>query len=181
MPPSTRTLSVPVTPNLPAGGSNACLLTPALFCTGFFMRPVGGLVLGYIGDRKGRKTAMTLGMALMALSVAMLATGRPPIAFGTSIFGLLLVLVWRAVCGARAHAVTFVHYMIQKYERGEQIDQPYTSFRQFQQDRTFNGSNVLSDPDFNALARSKTRRRMDTEVPYMFGVAWIVVIIASLI
>ena len=57
-----------------AGGQmNALLLTTALFGCGFLMRPLGGLVLGYVGDRSGRKAAMTLGMALMGLGVAMLA------------------------------------------------------------------------------------------------------------
>jgi MFS transporter, MHS family, proline/betaine transporter len=73
MTPVIKNLFFPVNPNLPGSEINALLLTTALFGTGFFMRPVGGLVLGYIGDRKGRKTAMTLGMALMALSVAMLS------------------------------------------------------------------------------------------------------------
>ena len=73
MTPVIKNLFFPVNPNLPGSEINALLLTTALFGTGFFMRPVGGLVLGYFGDRRGRKTAMTLGMALMALSVALLA------------------------------------------------------------------------------------------------------------
>ncbi|MGJ4941499.1 MFS transporter [Bradyrhizobium sp. HKCCYLS1011] len=73
MTPVIKTLFFPVDPKVPGSEINALLLTTALFGTGFFMRPVGGLVLGYFGDIKGRKAAMTLGMALMALSVALLA------------------------------------------------------------------------------------------------------------
>jgi MFS family permease len=73
MTPVIKNLFFPVDPKVPGSEINALLLTTALFGTGFFMRPIGGLVLGYFGDRKGRKAAMTLGMGLMALAVAMLA------------------------------------------------------------------------------------------------------------
>jgi MFS family permease len=73
MTPVIKKLFFPISPNLPGSEFNALLLTTALFGSGFFMRPVGGIVLGYFGDRRGRKAAMTLGMALMALSVAMMS------------------------------------------------------------------------------------------------------------
>jgi MFS transporter, MHS family, proline/betaine transporter len=37
------------------------------FAAGFLMRPLGGLVFGHIGDRRGRKTAMTLSVLAMAI------------------------------------------------------------------------------------------------------------------
>ncbi len=97
MTPVIKNLFFPVNPNLPGSEINALLLTTALFGTGFFMRPVGGLVLGYIGDRRGRKTAMTLGMALMALSVALLAL--TPTYATAGIAAPLIVLVARLLQG----------------------------------------------------------------------------------
>jgi MFS family permease len=82
---------------LPGSEINALLLTTALFGSGFFMRPVGGLVLGYFGDRRGRKAAMTLGMALMALSVALLAL--TPTYATAGIAAPLIVLVARLLQG----------------------------------------------------------------------------------
>jgi MFS family permease len=38
-----------------------------VFAAGFLMRPLGSLVFGYIGDKKGRKLALTVSVALMAL------------------------------------------------------------------------------------------------------------------
>ena len=73
MTPVIKNLFFPVDPKDPGSEINALLLTTALFGSGFFMRPVGGVVLGYFGDRRGRKAAMTLGMGMMALAVAMLA------------------------------------------------------------------------------------------------------------
>lgn len=50
------------------------LLSFAVFATGFFARPVGGLVAGHFGDRIGRKrilvlTLMTMGLATFAIGV----------------------------------------------------------------------------------------------------------------
>ncbi|HTO61721.1 MAG TPA: citrate-proton symporter [Bradyrhizobium sp.] len=97
MTPVIKNLFFPVDPKIPGSEINALLLTTALFGSGFFMRPVGGLVLGYFGDRRGRKAAMTLGMALMALSVAMLAL--TPTYATAGIAAPLIVLVARLCQG----------------------------------------------------------------------------------
>src|SRR5262245_35724349 len=38
-----------------------------IFAVGFLMRPVGGAVIGYIGDRFGRPTALTVSVSAMAI------------------------------------------------------------------------------------------------------------------
>jgi len=38
-----------------------------IFAVGFLMRPVGGALLGYVGDRFGRRTALTVSVAAMAI------------------------------------------------------------------------------------------------------------------
>jgi MFS transporter, MHS family, proline/betaine transporter len=53
--------------------SASLLLAVATFGVGFFMRPLGSLVLGHYADKHGRKAALTLIMALMALGVALVA------------------------------------------------------------------------------------------------------------
>jgi len=47
------------------------LLTTATFGVGFFMRPVGGIVLGIYADRRGRKAALLMVIALMTVATAM--------------------------------------------------------------------------------------------------------------
>jgi MHS family proline/betaine transporter-like MFS transporter len=49
------------------------LLSFATFGAGFVMRPLGALVIGYLADAKGRKTALTLASALMALGMGIVA------------------------------------------------------------------------------------------------------------
>ncbi len=58
---------------LPAEDPVASLLgTFGVFATGFLMRPFGGLVFGYVGDRLGRKLALELSVLLMAGSTTLL-------------------------------------------------------------------------------------------------------------
>ncbi len=58
----------------PQGDSQAAMLaTAATFGAAFLMRPVGALVFGLIGDRKGRKVSLTATILLMALGTAMIA------------------------------------------------------------------------------------------------------------
>jgi MFS transporter, MHS family, proline/betaine transporter len=67
------------------------LMATATFGVGFFMRPVGGVLLGIYADRKGRKAAMQLIMAIMALVSLLIACAPPYAAIGVAA-PLLIVL-----------------------------------------------------------------------------------------
>lgn len=49
------------------------LNTAAIFAVGFLMRPLGGYVFGFIGDRFGRKKSMTLSVLLMSFGSLIIA------------------------------------------------------------------------------------------------------------
>lgn len=49
------------------------LMALATFGVGFFMRPIGGILLGRYADRRGRKAAMQVIIALMTVSIALIA------------------------------------------------------------------------------------------------------------
>ena len=72
MTPIISSLFFPVDPHDPATQINAVLATTAVFGVGFFMRPVGGVVLGVIGDKYGRRAGMVLGMSMMAVATLIL-------------------------------------------------------------------------------------------------------------
>ncbi|WP_086828919.1 MFS transporter [Streptomyces sp. NRRL B-24572] len=58
----------------PEGDDTAKLMnTAGIFAVGFFMRPVGGWLLGRVGDRRGRKAALTLTVTLMSASAVLIA------------------------------------------------------------------------------------------------------------
>src|SRR5262245_8044098 len=52
----------------PAGNRVTSLLAAfGVFAAGFLMRPLGSLAFGHLGDKKGRKQALTVSVALMAV------------------------------------------------------------------------------------------------------------------
>ncbi|RCG32257.1 MFS transporter [Sphaerisporangium album] len=64
----------------------------AVFAVGFVMRPIGGLVIGAIADRAGRRPAMTLTIALMGVGQLMMAA-LPTYAQAGLLSPLLLILI----------------------------------------------------------------------------------------
>lgn len=73
------------------------LLTTATFGVGFFMRPVGGILIGMYADRKGRKAALQLIIGLMTASIAMIAFAPTYAAIG--IGGPLIIVLARMLQG----------------------------------------------------------------------------------
>ncbi|NJP89935.1 MFS transporter [Nonomuraea sp. FMUSA5-5] len=82
----------------PEGNDTAKLLnTAAIFAVGFFMRPLGGWLLGRYADRKGRKAALTLTVTLMSASALLIAIAPTYEAVGY--FGALVLVVARLLQG----------------------------------------------------------------------------------
>ena len=76
------------------------LLSFATYGVGFFMRPVGGVILGAYADRKGRKTATVLTLFLMAAGTA--AIGLAPTYAQIGVAGPLIVVLARLLQGFSA-------------------------------------------------------------------------------
>src|ERR1700754_3586292 len=69
----------------------------ATFGAGFLMRPLGALVLGYFGDRYGRKHALAASIALMAAASGL--TGLVPSYASIGITGTILLVSCRLLQG----------------------------------------------------------------------------------
>ncbi|OGT36680.1 MAG: hypothetical protein A3F12_00145 [Gammaproteobacteria bacterium RIFCSPHIGHO2_12_FULL_38_14] len=52
--------------------SVSLLLTFATFSLGYFVRPLGGILFGHFGDKRGRKKTFTLSVFIMALSTLLI-------------------------------------------------------------------------------------------------------------
>lgn len=76
------------------------LLAFATYGVGFFLRPLGGVVIGAYADRKGRKKATVLTLMLMALGTAMI--GLAPTYQQIGVFAPVLVVVGRLIQGFSA-------------------------------------------------------------------------------
>ncbi|CAJ96293.1 putative arabinose efflux permease AraJ, MFS family [Cupriavidus necator] len=79
---------------------SSLLLAVATFGVGFFMRPVGGIVLGIYADRVGRKAALSLTILLMALGTTLI--GIAPTYDQIGLFAPLLIVVARLMQGFSA-------------------------------------------------------------------------------
>jgi MFS transporter, MHS family, proline/betaine transporter len=73
----------------------ALLSTLAVFAASFLMRPIGGLVLGHIGDRFGRKLALTV--AVVGMGLATLAIGLTPSYATIGILAPVLLALFRCI------------------------------------------------------------------------------------
>jgi MHS family proline/betaine transporter-like MFS transporter len=83
---------------LPAEDRLVSLLeTFGVFATGFLMRPLGGILFGYIGDRLGRKLALELSVLVMAGSTTVL--GLLPTHASVGLAAPLLLTLMRLLQG----------------------------------------------------------------------------------
>ncbi|MFI0817763.1 MFS transporter [Streptomyces sp. NPDC021098] len=106
----------------PKGNDTAQLLnTAGIFAVGFFMRPIGGWLLGRFADRRGRKAALTLTVTLMSASALLIAIA--PTYDQVGYFGAFILLVARllqglSVGGEYAASATYLTEASQPGRRG---------------------------------------------------------------
>ncbi len=97
------------------------ILTTATFGVGFFMRPVGGVLLGVLADRTGRKAALLVIIGLMTAATAIIAVTPTYAQIGVAApLALLLarLLQGAATGGEFAGATTFLVESAPKDGRG---------------------------------------------------------------
>ncbi|MFC9442147.1 MULTISPECIES: MFS transporter [Brevibacterium] len=84
----------------PDGGAGALAATFAVYAAAFVIRPVGGYVLGRIGDRYGRRRALSISVIIMGLATA--AIGLIPSFSAIGWWAPALLLVFRCLQGFSA-------------------------------------------------------------------------------
>jgi MFS transporter, MHS family, proline/betaine transporter len=97
------------------------LLATATFGVGFFMRPVGGILLGIFADRKGRKAALLLIIALMTVAIALIGLAPTYAAIGVAaplIIVFARLLQGFATGGEFASATVFLIESAPAHRRG---------------------------------------------------------------
>ena len=75
----------------------ALINTYGIFAAGYIVRPVGGVIFGYIGDRMGRKRALQLSIAMMAIPTVLV--GLLPVHAQVGTLAAVLLVVLRLVQG----------------------------------------------------------------------------------
>jgi MHS family proline/betaine transporter-like MFS transporter len=84
-------------PPEPAGSDANLMKTFVIFGSAFLMRPIGGLIIGYIGDKHGRKEALTKSLFLMAIPTTLM--GCLPTYEQVGVLSTILLCVCRLVQG----------------------------------------------------------------------------------
>lgn len=106
----------------PNGDLTAQLLnTSAIFAVGFFMRPLGGWLMGNYADRKGRKNALVASVALMCLGSLIIAVTPTYAQIGiwAPIFlTFARLLQGLSVGGEYASSATYLSEMASTHNRG---------------------------------------------------------------
>ena len=82
------------------GGTTGLVKALLTFAVGFVARPVGAVLLGWFGDRAGRKASLTLTFALMALGTGIIAIAPTHAQIGAA--APLIVLFGRLLQGLSA-------------------------------------------------------------------------------
>ena len=106
----------------PAGNQTAQLLASAgVFAIGFFMRPLGSLVMGRLADRHGRRTALTVSVLIMAtgsLIIALVPT-YATIGLGSPLILILTrLLQGLSLGGEYGTSATYLSEMASPHRRG---------------------------------------------------------------
>src|SRR6516164_6573505 len=142
------------------------LLTTATFGVGFFMRPVGGILLGVYADRRGRKAALLLVIALMTIAIAMIAFAPTYAAIGVGaplIIVLARLLQGFSAGGEFASATAFLTESAPAQQRGF-----YGSWQMVGQGVAVLIGAILG----TVLTRSLTAEALDSwgwRIPFLFG------------
>jgi MFS transporter, MHS family, proline/betaine transporter len=142
------------------------LLTTATFGVGFFMRPVGGILLGIYADRRGRKSALLLVIILMTIAIAMIAFAPTYAAIGV---GAPIIIVFARLLqgfstgGEFATATAFLTESAPPRRRGL-----YGSWQMVGQGLAVLAGAILG----TVLTRSLTPETLDSwgwRIPFLFG------------
>src|SRR5689334_17734797 len=106
----------------PSGDRTSQLMaTAGIFAVGFFMRPLGGWLFGWLADRHGRKNSMVISVLLMCAGSLMIAVLPTYAAIGTAAPVLLLVARLAqglSVGGEYGTAATYMSEVADRNNRG---------------------------------------------------------------
>jgi MFS transporter, MHS family, proline/betaine transporter len=139
------------------GALNQLMLAVGSFGVGFVVRPIGGIMIGALADRVGRKAAMTLTLWLMALGSAL-------IAFAPTY----------AQIGLAAPALVVLARLIQGFAVGGEVGASTSLLLEYADDRTrgFYGSWQFVSQGLNAVCGALVGVTLSTVLTHSALESW---------
>jgi len=148
--------------------ATALIETFGVFAAGFIMRPVGALLFGYLGDRKGREKALTLSVAAMAVPTFLMGVlpGHAHLGLLSSILIVVLRLVQGLSVGGEGSASAV--FMVERSAEGRRgLSGAFSTFGIFS--GVLLGSIVGTL--FTWLIPTATLMAWGWRIPFIFGIA----------
>ncbi|SRR6266542_2360468 len=123
---------------------------------------------------------------------ATIMTSQPRSCLVLGLLGLSILWIWHEVCKNRATDVTFAQWLAVHAEEGIETPAPVTALKSFQDNevitvggrrvwrrgpsiRETGGVKIERDERYDRMLQSKSRRRMEFQLPALFLGLWIVV------
>jgi MFS transporter, MHS family, alpha-ketoglutarate permease len=101
-----------------------------LFAIGFVMRPIGGLVFGYLADHHGRRTALMLSVMLMCFGSLVIAVTPTYASIGTAapaILGIARIIQGLSLGGEYGASATYLTEVADEKHRGFYVSFHYVT------------------------------------------------------
>jgi MHS family alpha-ketoglutarate permease-like MFS transporter len=101
-----------------------------LFAIGFIMRPIGGLVFGYLADHHGRRNALMLSVLLMCFGSLMIAVTPTYASIGTAapaMLGLARIIQGLSLGGEYGASATYLTEVADEKHRGFYVSFHYVT------------------------------------------------------
>ncbi len=93
--------------------------TFGIFAAGYLMRPIGGIIFGHIGDRKGRKKALLISILMMAIPTTLI--GFLPTHASIGWYSALLLVILRLLQGLSVGGefTGSISFLVEKAPKGK--------------------------------------------------------------
>jgi MHS family alpha-ketoglutarate permease-like MFS transporter len=101
-----------------------------LFAIGFIMRPIGGLVFGYLADHHGRRTALMLSVMLMCFGSLVIAVTPTYASIGTAapaMLGIARIIQGLSLGGEYGASATYLTEVADEKHRGFYVSFHYVT------------------------------------------------------
>jgi len=101
------------------GGNTAIIESYAVFGGAFLARPIGGLMLGYIGDTYGSKVALVLSIFLMAFPTFLMGCLPSYASIGPSAIVLLVIVRLLQGCSVGGQLMTSLVFTLENHPKSQ--------------------------------------------------------------